>query len=220
MSNLLRPTMVVRDEPPARPLPELSVKPQLLWPSIKYEKDIENQDAPFFPDTQDVCGRHTASKADTILKLIAFESAVVQAEMHILVLDPHFDKIGAKVIGPALEFSQARDVRLLTGGGDVSEEEREGLRKKFTDYRNLNRVDGRQVAIQWSATLDKSTFPFLHDRFAIVDGALWHFGSTVGGGHQGLTAASGPWSATRTHAKEFFEECWRKCNARSVTRSE
>lgn len=205
--------MVIRDELPVPPLPEPSVKPQLLWPSIKYGKGIENQDAPFFPDTQDVCGRHVASKSNMILKLIAFESAVVQAEMHILVLDPHFDKIGAKVLGPALEFSQAGDVRLLTGGGDVSQEEREGLRKMFTDYRNLNGVDGRQVAIRWSATLDKSSFPFLHDRFAIVDGALWHFGSTVGGGHPGLTAASGPWSATKTRAKEFFEECWRACNA-------
>ena len=213
MSALLRPSTDIRDEFLISELPEPSVKPQLLWPSIRYGKGVENQDAPFFPDMQDVHGRHAASKTDTILKLITFESAVVQAEMHILVLDRHFDKIGAKVLGPPLEFSQARDVRLLTGGGDVSEEEREGLRKKFTDYRNLNRVDSRQVAIQWRATLDKSTFPFLHDRFAIVDGALWHFGSTVGGGHPGLTAASGPWSATKTRAKEFFEECWRACNA-------
>ena len=213
MNALPRQETVVRDEFLAPEPPEPSVEPQLLWPSIKYGKGIENQDASFFPDMQDVCGRHAASKTDTILKLIAFESAVVQAEIHILVLDPHFDEIGANVLGPALEFSQARDVRLLTGGGDVSKEEREGLRKMFTDYRNLNQVDSSQVAVQWRATLDKSTFPFLHDRFAIVDGSLWHFGSTVGGGHQGLTAASGPWSATRTRAKEFFEECWKKYNA-------
>ena len=51
------------------------------------------------------------------------------------------------------------------------------------------------------------------DRFAIVDDGLWHFGSTVGGGHPGLTAASGPWSASDTRAVEFFEECWSVCNA-------
>lgn len=199
MSALPRQKIVVYDEFTAPDPPEPSVKPQLLWPSIKYgERGIENQDDPSFPDVQDVHGRHAASKTDTTLKLIAFERAVAQTEMHILVLDPHFDKIGAKVLGPALEFSKARDVRLLTGGGDGIKEEKEGLRKEFTKYLNLNRDDGRQVAIQWSATLDKSCFPFLHDRFAIVDGALWHFGSTVGGGHHGLTAASGPWSGKNT----------------------
>lgn len=213
MSALPRQKIVVCDEFTAPEPPEPSVKPQLLWPSIKYGEGIENQDVHSFPEIQYVCGRHAAPKTDTILKLIAFERAVTQAEMHILVLDPHFDKIGAKVLGPALEFSKARDVRLLTGGGDGIKEEKEGLRKEFTYYLNLNRDDGRQVDPQWTATLDKSCFPFLHDRFAVVDGALWHFGSTVGGGHHGLTAASGPWSANKTHAKEFFEECWRKYNA-------
>lgn len=213
MSAPRQKIVVYDDEFKAPKLPEPSVKPQLLWPSIKWKRGIENQDVPSFPDVQDVCGRHTASKTDTILKLIAFERAVVQAEVHILVLDPHFDKTGAKVLGPALEFSKARDVRLLTGGGDGIKEEKEGLRKEFTNYLNRNRDDGRQVDIQWSATLNKSCFPFLHDRFAIVDGALWHFGSTVGGGHHGLTAASGPWSAEKTRAKKFFEKCWRKCNA-------
>ena len=69
------------------------------------------------------------------------------------------------------------------------------------------------VDVRWSTKLDKHSFPFLHDRFAIVDGALWHFGSNVGGGHPGLTAASGPWSASDTRAVEFFEECWSVCNA-------
>ena len=36
------------------------------------------------------------------------------------------------------------------------------------------------MEVLWKAALDKHIFPFLHDRFAIVDRDLWHFGSTVG----------------------------------------
>ena len=212
MSNLLRPTLVVRDEPPALPLPEPSVKPQLLWPSIKYGKGIENQDAPFFPDMQDVHERYKASRNGTVLKLVEFEEAVTKAEVCILVLDPHFDIVGFHALEDAISNSQASDVRLLTGRGDIEKEVREPKRKELTQYCNLYR-NRPQMEVLWRAVLDKHLFPFLHDRFAIVDGGLWHFGSTVGGGHPGLTAASGPWSATRTQAKKFFDECWRSCHA-------
>ena len=109
--------------------------------------------------------------------------------------------------------SQAQDVRLLTGRGHLPEQERKGLANMLTESCNEGRLDNLQVEARWSATLDRRGFPFLHDRFAIVDGALWHFGSTVGGGHRGLTAASGPWPAVKSRAIIFFEECWRQCNA-------
>ena len=210
MSNRLRPTPVVRDEPPAPQLPEPSVKPQLLWPSIKYD-GMKSKDSLTFPERQYIHERH--ARVDNDMKLVAFEDAVIESEVHILVLDPHFDAISFNVLEAAISISQARDVRLLTGRGDIDKSERERLGKKLTKDLNENRVGSPQVEIQWSATLDKHKFPFLHDRFAIVDGSLWHFGSNVGGGHPGLTAASGPWSAIRTRAKEFFDECWRSCHA-------
>ena len=110
-------------------------------------------------------------------------------------------------------FSQARDVRLLTGRGRLEDVARTRLANMLTWSCNKDRHDGRQVEIQWRAILDKGRYPFLHDRFAITDGALWHFGATVGGGYSGLTAVSGPWPATETRAVEFFEECWRRSNA-------
>lgn len=210
MSSRLQPKTVVHDEPPAPQLSEPSVDPQLLWPSIKYgERGIENQDVHSFPDVQDVHDRH--AKVNNDMKLIAFEDAVIGAEVHILVLDPHFDTTGFNVLEAAISISQARDVRLLTGRGRIEKEKRERLRKQLTKGLNENRVDLPQVEVLWEATLDKRSFPFLHDRFAIVDGGLWHFGSTVGGGHRGLTAVSGPWSVIKTRAKEFFDECWRLC---------
>ena len=147
------------------------------------------------------------------LKLVAFEVAVMEALVRILVLDPHFDEIGTRVLRSALSSTQASDVRLLTGGSGIDREGRERLRQELTRYLNLDQPTPRGFEVRWNANLDKHTFPFLHDRFAIVDGELWHFGSTVGGGHPGVTAASGPWSTSATRAAEFFEECWNSCSA-------
>ena len=198
---------------PARRSPEPSDGPQLLWPSIRYGSEIEDVDASFFPALEHVVGRYAAGKNEMTLKLVAFEIAVMKSTVRVLVLDPHFDESGARVLGPALSSSQASDVRLLTSSSDIDRNARARLEEGFTRYRNLNHHRPERIEVRWNAKLDKYKFPFLHDRFAIVDGDLWHFGSTVGGSHPGLTAASGPWSTSETRAVEFFEECWRSCNA-------
>ena len=121
-----------------------------------------------------------------------------------MIMDRHFDETGVKSLQCALEGSQASDVRLLTGSVDGLENKRIDLEHRI----NLRRNDQR-VKVQWCAVLHRNAYPFLHDRFAVVDDALWHFGATVGGGHPGLNAASGPWSAEETRAVAFFQECWR-----------
>ena len=213
MSSPLFPAASADDRAPDERLPDPLVEPRLLWPSIRYRQGVENEDLSRFPTRRRVNGRHAAHHAGTTLKLVAFETAVTKALVRILVLDPHFDAMGARVLGSALSFSHAEDVRLLTGGGDIDRKTRERLRREFTQHLNRYQPGSRRFEVRWNANLDKRCFPFLHDRFAIIDGGLWHFGSNVGGGHPGLTAASGPWTASLTRAAEFFEECWRSCNA-------
>ena len=162
---------------------------------------------------EEIRGRHNVRHQGIVLKLVAFEVAVEIALARVLVLDPHFDEVGVNVLGLALSRSNALDVRLLTGRSDIDDKDRERWRMTLVQYLNSNRSDPGGVEVRWSTKLDKHYFPFLHDRFAIVDDGLWHFGSTVGGGHPGLTAASGPWPASDTRAVEFFEECWSICNA-------
>ena len=210
----LRPqiTSDFRERPTHRPSASLGV-PRILWPSLECGRRIENRDLRRFPDMNQVVLRHTRGNTVRDLALTAFEGAVAQSQDHVLVLDPHFDEFGVNALSLALASSQARDIRMLTGGGDMTERDRKGLKDTLTEYRNMDRSGSNLAEVRWSSKLDKHRFPFLHDRFAIVDGALWHFGSTVGGGHPGLTAASGPWSEAETRAKPFFEECWRTCNA-------
>lgn len=170
-------------------------------------------DAPHFPDADAIRGRRDSIEAGNELSLRAFEEAVEGAELHVFVLDHHFDKQGADILGGALMLSQVRDVRLLTGRGSLADADREELENVLTQSCNKERHDRRQVAVRWRATLRTDRFPFLHDRFAIIDEGLWHFGATVGGGYPRLTAVSGPWSATATRAVPFFEECWRRNDA-------
>lgn len=165
------------------------------------------------PLMEQVHGRRNMHRKGIVLKLVAFEVAVESALARVLVLDPHFDEVGLNVLGPALSGSRALDVRLLTGRGDIDAQDRERRRKTLVHHLNSNRSGFGGVDVRWRAKLDKHSFPYLHDRFAIVDDGLWHFGSTVGGGHSGLTAASGPWPASDTRAAGFFEECWSICNA-------
>ena len=215
MSVRLLPATTVHDTIPAqrRPEPTDGRLPQLLWPSIAYREGIENCDAPRFPAMEEMHERRSMQHRGIVLKLVAFEVEVQSALVRVLVLDPHFDEIGLNVLGPALSRSQALDVRLLTSRGDMNAQDRERQRKTLVHHLNSSRPGSGGVDVQWRAKLDKHYFPFLHDRFAIVDDDLWHFGSTVGGGHPGLTAASGPWPASGTRAVEFFEECWSICNA-------
>lgn len=213
MGSPLLPTTTFHDGVPARRFPEPPVDPRLLWPSVRFASAIEDEDLSFFPSRERILGRYAKGKNDGALKLLAFEAAVINSEGRILVLDPHFDERGARVLGRALSSSRAFDVRLLTGSGDIDRDTRTRLEVELTHYPNLNRSRRDGIEVRWNTRLDKRTFPFLHDRFSIVDGGLWHFGSTVGGSHPGLTAASGPWSTAATRAVEFFEECWSLCNA-------
>ena len=213
MSSLRSPiTDGFRDRPTHHPAASL-IEPRLFWPSIEYGQRIENRDLYNFPDIDRIVGRYKKGNTNTDLALTTFEDAVGQSQDHILVLDPHFDEIGVHALAPALEYSNAWDIRLLTGSGDVSDRDRKELKELLTAYRNMHASGPSATEVRWSSKLDKHCFPYLHDRFAIIDGALWHFGWTVGGGNPGLTAASGPWSAAETRANPFFEECWRRCHA-------
>lgn len=207
MNNRLVPSVEPLEQPPARLAVPRGYDPKILWPSVTFGQDgAQNEDNAAFPSSWALDQRQ---RADIPLALVAFVQAVRDASVRLLVLDRHFDCVGVDALATALEQSGVSDVRLLTGGTRTDEPQR----ARLNNCLNAGRVDGPQVEVQWNPALRKNRFPFLHDRFAIVDDALWHFGATVGGGHRSLTAASGPWSAHDTRAVSFFDECWRRLNA-------
>lgn len=44
----------------------------------------------------------------------------------------------------------------------------------------------------------------VHDRFALVDNNIWHFGVKVGSMHKSISACSGPWKDENERMKLFF----------------
>lgn len=200
-------------------------RPQLLWPSPVY---MDN-DASCFPTMDVVQERYWACKdrrdclesreslQGDAMGLLTFKNAVMEAQKRLLVLDPYFDEVGVDAVRYALELSHVREVRILT------REDGTYGRQDLLQSINRNRTDGLYVDVQWVnyvrprkrkkssyvRTDDVPAFP-LHDRYAIVDDALWHFGATVGGAHECINAASGPWSAVKTRAVKFFDEWWRR----------
>ena len=178
--------------------------PRLLWPSIMYTSDASH-----FPTEGDVHGRRRRCLEGDSLGLVAFAEAIAEAHRRLLVLDPHFDELGMRTLREPLNHSLAVEVRLLTG---QSEDDTAPWRQDLERRINMGRMDHRKVPVEWRK-LRRGSFPFLHDRFAVVDEALWHFGATIGGGHPGVNAASGPWSAAEVRAVGFFAECWRNSHA-------
>ncbi len=108
-----------------------------------------------------------------------FFEAVTLASERLWIMDPFFDhKIGLSSIWRALTCG-VKDIRI------ISHEPKPGEWIKARQAKDPINSD-----IQW-----KNGFQELHDRFAIVDDEVWHFGSTVGGGYTRFSAASRGWNA-------------------------
>jgi len=74
----------------------------------------------------------------------------------------------------------------------------------INDYQTPRAI---QCSIQVRTHLTQK-FDFIHDRFAIIDDELWHFGGTVGGFHPSVSAASRGWRASEHGAIDFFNMAW------------
>lgn len=120
-----------------------------------------------------------------------------EAKIRVWILDPHFDGEGGyAVVRPALDLAyetrKQLDVRILT--------RRLGELEAWMKKNRLHHAHVQRR--QWWAGL--------HDRYALIDYELWHFGSTVGGGYPHLSSASRGWF---NHAEAFswlFENWWAK----------
>jgi hypothetical protein len=129
---------------------------------------------------------------DAPRRLEHFVEAVAFAEERVLILDPHFEGDGLVAIWPALDQTVA-NVRILT------------RRKKEFDGWLVEQM----LHLPENVEARQSRHPF-HDRLAVVDADLWHFGSTVGGGHHELSAASSGWHMHARGVATLFEAWWER----------
>ncbi len=118
---------------------------------------------------------------------------------------------GLELLCLAMEGSVVRSLRILASSKKIAALSDAEMR--IASVRNKPKHE-RQAATEIKIkghlkSKVQSGIRLVHDRFAIVDDSLWHFGSTVGGVHLSINAASGPWCAIETKAIEFFEQLWK-----------
>lgn len=209
-------------ERPLAEVPEVPEEPQLLWPSIEWGVRSTPCDQARFPEGHEISARWSSMKQSPpqdarntgnqyVFHLTAFADAVRNATKRVWVMDRFFADYGTPFLIELAEETSATDIRIVSkyvSGQDRRDIEQSGNRLR--QIRNKQGVIRSPGTVEWKPSLDKDRYPFLHDRFAITDDELWHFGSTVGGGYPGLTAASRGWSAERRRAIAFFEEVWRQ----------
>lgn len=153
----------------------------------------------------------------------AFRSAFMTAEERIWIVDPYFliperglppDSRIVTILDWMHDRLAATDIRILTAEQkEVDESLIQFFQIREDELNVLNPRRHKRCSIQVNRRL-KVNFKYLHDRFAIVDDELWHFGATVGGFHSEVNAASRGWSAVDSGAIEFFELVWKRCEGR------
>lgn len=216
---LLPPPSVTAGPPIKRPVPA----PQILWPSAIGFTEDGATDLVTFPSLGAIKARIGASSPEP---LQAFANAAQNAQDRILILDDYLfkPKDGQAVqsrYDPILRWFPdglvANDIRILTNAHG-NKTEHELIRRKFAERaaaindRSRNRVGIVTIAINFTLNTE---FPYVHDRFAIVDDELWHFGATVGGLHEALSAVTRGWDSDQHDALRFFNDAWRG-DARSL----
>ncbi|WP_139253430.1 hypothetical protein [Burkholderia ubonensis] len=165
---------------------------------------------------------HTRRNSLDPKPLEAFRSAVSNAMERVWVVDEYFlmpdkgkpdDRIETILewLHPQLVAS---DIRILTKKHDeIDDDVLELFQIRAREINASQTRRPQQCSIQINTRL-KTGFDYIHDRFAIVDDELWHFGATVGGFHTSVNAASRGWSATDSGAIDFFELAWNQCKGK------
>lgn len=200
--------------------PTLASKP----PRVPFQNEIlwgsESGGSPRFPDMQTIYSRKGALEP---MPMLAFSSAVSASVERIWIVDEYFlvppDKAEAdsrirKVLEWLPTYITASDIRILT----KDHKQISGGMLRLFEHKQ-NDINDRRRAGQTRCRIEVCTrltarFDHVHDRFAIIDDELWHFGATVGGFHPRVNAASRGWNAETSGAIDFFTLAWEMCKER------
>lgn len=188
---------------------------EILWA-------CENGGTPRFPG--DIGTIYTRRHSPSPRHLDAFQVAVREAQTRVWMLDGYLflpekgkgspdDRILTILDWLHIDIVAA-DIRMLTG--EHCEVSADAL-KIFKDREvEINRKYARRGSVCRIAVSTHLSQVFdIHDRFAVIDDELWHFGATVGGFHTSVNAASRGWPAGPTGAIKFFELAWARSEGKT-----
>jgi len=205
--------------PATGPVPNQPAEKAIYWPSAEFSAihgSWRRRDQLVFPSEEAITTRRREAHStpprmyDETLCSTCFIDAARRAQVRIWILDPKFSTDDEVILETIVVKADAADIRVLSETHDERERERiAGVSEMLEQIANDRRQrPPKQVTVRWLPRLRKDDYPFLHDRFAILDDELWHFGATVGGGHKSLNAFTRGWNARETFAIRFFEDLW------------
>jgi phosphatidylserine/phosphatidylglycerophosphate/cardiolipin synthase-like enzyme len=198
----------------------------IFWAAEKGYGNLNNGDSNRFPGMAAIVARKSADQPNP---LATFGAAVSQAQERVWVIDLYFlepekgegsrqNRI-SQILNWMPDTMSANDIRILTKSHNIGTNKKvdSDLTLQFQEHANIinscRSKGAGQCVIELRFTL-KENFDYVHDRFAIIDDELWHFGATVGGFHSQVSAATRGWRASEHGAEEFFNLAW---NTRSQT---
>lgn len=196
------------------PAVETNFNPQLLIPC---EAPYRDESRHHFPCINAIKARHAAQD----VRLFEEFAKAISTAQQVLIIDKHLFSADGKNPDHSRRFKKVQDwfytenietVKILTGHHD-SQKEIEREFEKLTELITESRGKvAPPITIKLSFSLGE--VDYIHDRFAIIDNELWHFGATVGGFHRDVNAASRGWNAHSHNAVHFFDTAWTMANDR------
>ncbi|MEC4684040.1 MAG: hypothetical protein VST70_10265 [Nitrospirota bacterium] len=162
-------------------------------PKIYWIWTTGGPDTPHFP----IQGKERAVEESSweSKALEPFLDSIVDAKMSRIIFDPHFDeRVGIRSVWEYLKLNPKVETKIIVGKRDV-----------FTELSSWKLSQDNSLAKYVQIKYSDLDF---HDRFAVIDFELWHFGSTVGGAYPKFGAVTRGWSGEEF--REVFETIWRK----------
>jgi len=193
----------------------IKVSRSLLQKEIYWPAEIGYGGNDRFPIFTAIKARRSSNQPK---QLEPFKHALLSAVERFWVIDPYLfrpekdkgsrqDRI-EQILEWFPENINISDIRFLTNS--CNKDEDDDLLNQFREHINsINLVPRRTQRINVEIRFHlKRTFDYVHDRFAIIDDELWHFGATVGGLHSQVSAVSRGWRASDHGVEEFFDLAW------------
>ena len=163
------------------------------------------------PNLRDIKDRYREGEKNALV-LDSFTRTLRNASDKVWILDTYLHKNFSKndvfesILKSILINKSIIDVRFYLKS-KTNEEEIKEIVKFYNDLIREDRSNSRATTIALKFYDDLN---YLHDRFAVVDNDLWHFGSDVGATLPSLHATSYGWNAKKLKITDFFEELWQE----------
>ncbi|QTA85897.1 hypothetical protein [Desulfonema magnum] len=178
---------------------------------------------PTFPELNDL-EKHSSYEANE--QLVPFLEAIRKAESRLWIIDKNFlqkkkpsGQNGIDTICEAVAVSNVEDIKIIAMPGGSKRATAEDEVKRLKNARKDHKAVAESLPIAICTNLvNKRMSSLIHDRFAIVDNVLWHFGSDVGGRDAALNAVSLGWNAGDTNAGDFFTKLWIRLGCEPIRR--